>query len=111
MKGAYVKPLMLGYQSAHGSAPDSVLRAGREKLVTFAMEEGFALGPVLVEGGRISVPSAVDALKDLARRENAAVVAVPTGADLGFRPDEQEVMRRCIEHVVGVPVRVLTSSP
>jgi phospholipase/lecithinase/hemolysin len=105
-----VKPLLAGFVNCDGSLTPALLKAGQEALATYARVEGFALGPVFLAGGAQSVASVLTALTETVRREGAAAVAVPTAADLGRTPRQQQAMREQIRRTVGVPVHIVRPS-
>ncbi len=101
LKVERVSPLLLGYQNA---STRETLLAGERAVVSFAQAQGYTPGPMYVERGRYS---ALVALLEAAKGQNAAAVAVPTAADLGRSPHLQELLREKITQAAGVMVFVI----
>jgi hypothetical protein len=107
-----VKPLLVGYQvvrsrpGAARVADADQVADGLRRLRGFALDEGFALGPVFVER-RVDQPGAtLAAVIAAARRSSAAAVAVPTTDDLGGTPRLRWLTRFWLERS-GVRVLVV----
>ena len=105
-----MKPLLIGYMSARGSATPRRLRDAETALASFAETEGYALGHVFIEPDSLRPTSALPELIANALRSGAAAVGVPTPQDLGRDAKTQELMRRRIERDACLPVVIVARS-